>query len=652
MSELIDIKTAAERDGCSIRMAYFYCEPGGKWYRFVRIFNGRKMVSTDADPRFVLKEVPMKDSAELQNLPVKKRDQALLRLGIIQDFVRFYASIKREHGLSKSEAVSLYSAEHNISRRKLWRMMSTHRREGVAGLIDKRGGGKFLSQMISPEALETFKSMYLDLRQPSVKQCWQNICFVNKDQRKGWKIPALHVMYRYIKDQIPYAVQVLRREGIDAYNAKCAPYIQFDPDGVEPGQVWIGDHSQLNCWVRHRNKWVRPWITAWQDMRSRAIVGWYICSSPNQSTILLAMKRAVDEYGPPESVKIDNGRDYDSEAWTGTTKAKRKAFLRAGYIDEPMVAGIYAMMNVTVSFAIPYHPQSKPIERFFDTLDMQFTKTIPTYCGKDTNRRPEYIKDMLSSEKAVREAYSLERFAAKIEDYVGVYNQTAHTGAGMNGESPDQVMATRSSRRVMAEGVSELLLRIWGREQTVTKNGVRLKGMYFGQWNPELLMAQGKNVRIAYDPYDMRQVYVYESATMRLITIAEQNQLIQYGSPVSEEHLRFAMRQKSKALKLMKGFVDSSLTANTDLTTLTIKAMQDVVDDKRESKPETRDAGIKTIRPVRTPLDDQVREHQRQQVIKAVRKAAGAESTKAVLDMDFSILQPKNKYEGRRLFDD
>ncbi len=139
---------------------------------------------------------------------------------------------------------------------------------------------------------------------------------------------------------------------------------------VAAGQIFVGDHHMFNCWVWNRGRWVRPWITAWGDFRSRAIVGFYITEAPNQTTIMRAFKRAIEIYGPPDSVKIDNGKDYDSEMWTGITKAKRRA-LKKGYLDEMLVAGIYAMMDIGVSFAIPYHPQSKPVERFFDTMDRQ-----------------------------------------------------------------------------------------------------------------------------------------------------------------------------------------------------------------------------------------------------------------------------------------
>jgi putative transposase len=90
---------------------------------------------------------------------------------------------------------------------------------------------------------------------------------------------------------------------------------------------------------------------------------------------LRAFKRGCETYGPPDAVKIDNGKNYDSEMWTGTTKKKRKA-LKKGYLDEKRIAGLYGKLGINVSFAIPYNAKAKPIERFFATLDDQFVRTM------------------------------------------------------------------------------------------------------------------------------------------------------------------------------------------------------------------------------------------------------------------------------------
>ncbi len=582
---------------------------------------------------------------DMLDIPANKKDAALKRLGLIREF-EGYAARMVQGGKSRTESKQLFCSSHTIGVRSLSRWLTLYRDQGLIGLVDTRGGAVFISQMISAEAFEIFKAMYLTPQQLTVKTCWRNICFINTDQSRGWKVPSYQTMVRHVSRQIPLAATVLHREGLAAYEAKCAPYIESDPDSVQPGQIWIGDHHQFNCFVRHRGKWIRPWVTAWEDMRSRMLAGWYIPASPNQTTILQAMRRGIEKLGPPDSVKIDNGKDYDSEMWTGTTKQRRRA-LKAGYIDEQAVAGIYAMMDIGISFSQPYHPQSKAIERLFDTMDVQFIKTIETYTGKDTDRKPEDLAANLNDPKIIARAFTLDTFADAVGDYIEIYNQSSHSGRGMNGRSPAEVMATRASRRVISDGVLDLLMRVWSGELKIGKNGVRFKGMMYGQFAPELLIRQGQSVRLSYDPDDLRRVYVYDAATYKLITIAEQNQLIGYGAAVSEDALRDASKQKSRALKLMKSHRDASLTAQMDLPTLTRRAMAEAA---RADRRPAAQAPTPTIRPVTTPMDNQAAEHIRAALRKAVKKAAGDEGTTQVLDFDFSKLSGRPKKRTIELF--
>jgi hypothetical protein len=93
------------------------------------------------------------------------------------------------------------------------------------------------------------------------------------------------------------------------------------------------------------------------------------------------------------------------------------------------------------------------------------------------------------------------------------------------------------------------------------------------------------------------------------------------------------MRQQRQAKRMLREIGDAHLTANMDLTDLTLRAREAAA----KEPPAKRRPEI--IKPVRTPLDDQVREYERQAVVKAVKRASGAESMSHVLDMDFSLLR-------------
>lgn len=631
MTKHLDIPTAAKLLGKTPRHIRRMCIAGT--LAGAKKNGGRWAIPITANTR--LRGITMPEDVashdDMLKVSAAKREVAIYRFGMIQEFEKFSASVVQTGG-DRMQAFAMFSQRSMVSSRSIQRWIKNYRLNGLMGLVDSRGGA-LTADSISPEAFDQFKTMYLTPQQLSVKLCYDSMCFLNTSQKRDWKIPSLRMMYEVVKVRIPAAVEVLHREGMAAYEAKFAPYIQTDPDSVGAGEVFIGDHHKFNCWVRHRGKWIRPWITAWEDMRSRVIVGYCITASPNQTTIMLAMKRAIEKYGPPDSVKIDNGRDYDSEMWTGVTKKKR---LKAGYIDETNVAGIYAMMGIGVSFSIPYHPQSKAIERFFDTLDIQFTKTIPTYCGKDSARKPEKLNNMLSSKRQIDKAYTVETFTELVDRYIKLYNSTAHSGNGMDGRSPAEVILTRRSRRVLADGVLELLMQVWSGELKVGKNGVRFKGLYYGQFSPELLAYQGKMVRLAYDPDDITSVQVYDAATRKLITIAEQTRLVAYGDKVSEEHVREAMKKKAQRLKVVKQFNKTSRVSQMDLTELTLQAKADAT---RADQIESEGG---SIRPVPTLFDGQVGTIRNRRRTIAVRKAAGAEGLSEVPDLQFDFSSTKN----------
>ena len=625
------VQEAAERLGKSPRQVRRMCDDGTLQGA---LREGRSWkIPASADIKLQDAEKPTGPAVpELLGLPVLKREAAQRKLWIIEGYEEFAARQVRGGGC-RTDALAEYAREKEIGESTLRLWIKKYCAGGFLALIDTRGGKVLDRKTITPDAFEVFKALYLVLSQPGIPACLRILRSQNIKGKKGWTIPSDRVMRRYIKENIPYNVMVFHREGEAAYNAKCAPYIEIDPASIEAGQVWVGDHHQYNCLIRHHNRWVRPWITAWEDMASRMVVGYHVSVSPNQTTILRAMRMGVVEFGPPESAKIDNGKDYDSQMWTGTTKKRRRKVLKAGYINEGVVGGLYAMLGIKASFAIPYHPQSKRVERLFDTMDGQFVKFIPTYCGKDAKRKPAGLNKYLESQQAIDESYDLESFSEIVGKSIEAYNNQAHTGVGMDGRSPAEVMAARTSRRVIRDDVVDLLLRVWCGPIKVGKNGVIIRGAKFGQFNPKLNDHQGEKVMVSYDPDDMRTAYVYEAATLKFITVAECNRAIAYGDPLSEEDVREGMRETRRARKRTSGHVDASRVANMDVVTAAVNAHREA------GKAKPKDRGGKTIKPVATPMDGQAAEHKRQQRTRMVKKAAGAEGTEEVLDFNFDSLR-------------
>ena len=621
MSAAVDVKTAAELIGVSERHIRRMCEAGslpgavrdGSAWRIPRSAHQRLVIGGQ------------RPAADFDRQPKHKQDIAFVRLGHIRRAEAFCAAAVRDGG-TRRQALAAYCRQAEIKQRTCQRWMRDYKDHGLIGLIDRRGAAGPGKELISEAAWQEFLTAYLDPRQPSVRQCYDVVCLLNTQRDHGWTLPSLRRMQQLAAEKIPLPVRVLHREGQAAYDAKCAPYIQTDMDSIEPGSVWVGDHHPFDCWIRHRGKWLRPWITAWLDMRSRAIVGWQITAAPNSTTILQAFRHGCRRVGPPDAVKIDNGKDYDCELFTGTTKKRRRL---AVAVDETNIAGLYALMDIGVSFAIPYHPQAKSIERWFDTLESQYIRSMATYCGKDSARRPEQLTDYLKTDRAVAAALELGEFADAVGGYIDIYNRTPHTGRGMDGRTPLEVLHTRRSRRMVAEETLELLCQVWTPPVKVGKNGVCVKGLYYGQYDPTLLMHQGRSVRCTYDPDDVSQVRVFDAHTYRYLATAEQAAMVAYGA-ADDTDLREAMAAKARARRQVRQYKPAARIAAMDLPQLTLDAA------RQRSRPAAAEPA-KPVRPVPTPLDGQAAAIKRTERTRAVKRAAGAEGLREVITLDWDF---------------
>ncbi|MHC4620357.1 MAG: DNA-binding domain-containing protein, partial [Planctomycetota bacterium] len=234
MTDCVSIKDAVKRTGYTPRYLRSLCE-SGKWPAVKRC--GRWLIKRTAHARLYGEgKGTYTDADLLGELAVTKRDEVIRRVGIIEQF-ESYATAVCATGGSRTEAFHRYAHEYAVAERTLRRWIKNYSLRGAAGLVDGRGGGRFVSEVISPAAWELFKSMYLTQQRRSVRSCWQNLCYLNKEEQKGWVIPSKMRMYKLVDRQIPLPVRILHREGLAAYQAKCAPYVEVDPDSIEPGQV-------------------------------------------------------------------------------------------------------------------------------------------------------------------------------------------------------------------------------------------------------------------------------------------------------------------------------------------------------------------------------------------------------------------------------
>ena len=159
----------------------------------------------------------------IDQVPAAKRKEAESRLKLILEFEDFR---NRPCNRKKSWSASLndYAELKNLGITTLRRWMQRYTQLGLVGLVDTRGGGSD-AEIISPPALELFKSLYLSRRNFSLRLCWRIVSYINRIERKGWKIPQLTTMYKFCQCNIPQPVLKLRREGLSACRQHYGDYL-------------------------------------------------------------------------------------------------------------------------------------------------------------------------------------------------------------------------------------------------------------------------------------------------------------------------------------------------------------------------------------------------------------------------------------------
>jgi len=493
-----------------------------------------------------------------------------------------------------------------------WEGKSKGGRNPVA-LADRRGGHQ--APEASAEAWKAFEDLYLHQNQPTIRQVWKLIRTLAAEN--GWQWVSYSRCRKLVNRKIPPEKQAFHRTP-EIYRKQLAPYIPQHEESWRAGQLAIADHKQLDIWVCWRGTIIRPWLTVWMDWRTRRIIGWTLSDSPNSSTILgsfrMVMKDPMNCGGPAE-VRIDNGRDFASYVFHGSTKQERRAQMSLG-IDEGVVRGIFAMLKIGVHFALPYGPNGKSrCERFFGDL-AAFARLFESWCGISSETKPERLAEILANPAKIP---TFDEVQTRLGAFIEGYNASADhqmDDLSENGRklSPNEAFARWcDTRRIMADPAAlDLLLAHWHKPVTVGRNGISLTigghVLHYGHVCEALRPFKGLHkkdrplVNVSYDPSALENVRVYDSQ-FRFVTVAPMNRVGGIVKGLTREDHAETHRQMAAYRKSLRHQAEYSLTsiltAEEQLANATAKRHQA---ERRAAEQAAQPASIVAIQ---TPLDGQ-----------------------------------------------
>jgi len=525
---------------------------------------------------------------EFDRLPESKKGPALKWLSIIEGY-ETYAEVspkKKQERILKDFLLRYRidnPGEKRFKLRTLYNKFRAYREQGIMGLVDGRGGVRNVAEW--PEEAKSWAwQVFLNCNSPAASWCISQLRM--KGEEMGWSLPSDATIRRFL-DQIPQETKDYYRRGKKFWKQNHVPSVLRDYESILPGKVFVADHAQINIAVKHPSgKIIFPWLTGWADMRSRKMVSWHLDVTPSSDTINISLLHAIEKYGVPSNVLLDNGRDFSSIQFTGGV-TKRFRFR----VNEAEITGIYKLLGIEPCFAIPGNAKSKPIERFFWTQEVGFQKGFLTYRGRDIQHRPEGVDARIKDGKSVIEWAD---FLVCLDDYINHFNANhSHSGHGMNGRTPNEVwdeyFKTHPQRRVSPASLRLLMMK--SKRVKVGRFGVTA---FQNHYRSDLLMEhQGEMVVYRYDPRDLSCVYVY-SGDGAFLCKAQKTRRTAWND---EEAIKTIKRLKKKKRKS----IQAEREAHEEIIKLESGyRMRGPSGDESDDKP-TRSA--KVVRLLRTPFD-------------------------------------------------
>jgi len=509
-------------------------------------------------------------AVEYMSLPNSERDRISNRFWWVEQ-TRFLTRSETEAFLLESK-VNENPNNPVPSYPTLRRWINKFEADGLIGLQSDYGKNRGLTG-VSEEDLAFFWTFYGNEQHANAQVCWELTlanAFKSKRISSPDEFPSLDSFLRVLKRQKSIGIMKSKRGGKEAFRQDVNAYISRNYDNVKPNEIWVGDHRQLDvfAWAGD-GKPYRPWITAWIDYKTDCWVSVYLHKdAPNSMHIKQALKWGIEQFGKPEMVYIDNGKDYRAKDFSGGRTTVKNA-----YKDEDVQNQMKSMLQsleIEVNFAKAYNSQAKTIESAFKHLKALVEPVVNGYAGDDAKKRPEITAKHLK--KPSSDFFmNLDTIESMLHEAVEARNLTERTGKRIHGKKPLDVMNSRES--IIKVNPHELAILAMKRDKNVTVHRERItldKHLQYGNGDWILAWSQQK-VTVRRDPADMTTAWCFHPETDEFLGKATLNY---HSAPAivktedDKEQLQRAVHQQKKIDNAMKaiGKSDPLPTAQEMLT--------------------------------------------------------------------------------------
>lgn len=573
-NEWIDLDSACEILNLSVKTIKEHCRDGKLNYKVIvnKKYRNYFILSKSILDNFVTDETIA--NLKYSEVPSWAKIQAQKYLPILKNS----ENLRGNELKSFIEQWNLNNPELTTSYTSLVRMRGRYLKYGLAGLISRYGTNSKKCS-VSDLYFEYFKKLYLKEGAPSLRSCWEQTLgyAILKFNANKDKFPSHMAFKRRMDREIPKQSIYLARYGESAWNRKYSQYIERDYSNIICGKVWVSDHAQIDVACRMPDESVKfPWVTAWRDYKSGKWLGWILQTNhPNSDLIFQTFYNSALEYGLPEDIIIDNGKDYRSKDFAGGRKIQ---------VDEQDTTCMLEELNVNVHFALPYNAQTKPIERDFLKIKNWLSKHCVGYRGGNVVERPEILAEEIKNDKIM----SFEDFKTLFDNFiVDVFNKHHSNGKNHKGLSPDELFYQEFTEKVApSKDALKLFCMRTSKNFTIGRNGIKDSALGITYWADWMSLKKGIKVYLRRDIKDYADAWVFNALNDEFIGKAKVVKAVAalHADKISKEEFKEAMSIKKRNKKIAQSYIENSRDISAEEKYENYKALFATNEEKPKTK--------------------------------------------------------------------
>lgn len=527
-----------------------------------------KILLADCDPKIIkkynrihgikaAKEEPQRPQIVpkfLEELSAEERKESAFWKRTLEEWREYRNSPGKKAELDEKFVIYLQTTypERQFTVRMLYRKQKALKEGGETALIDRRGKHDNHKNSISDTVWDIFQYYYLDESQKSISECMRltELQLKSEGQESLLPLASDSSFGRAVQSRIDVPVLKYFRLGQKAYKDQCEPFIKRLYDDLQSNDIWVCDNHTFDIMVDdgEHKKPVRVYLTAFLDVRSRKMMGWYVTDAPCSDATLQALRRGIERYGIPKRILSDNGREFLTHDIGG------RGFRRSRVEDEHYIPTILDNLQIEFRTAMVKNARAKIVERAFREVKEEFSRLFEGYTGGSITERPERLKGMAKKAANFTPYADFERY---VDTYIeGWFNHQEHGGVGMRHKTRNQVYEENLYElRTAAREELNLMMMRSSRMVKFRRDGLtlRLYGTEINYWSEELWRSHlEEKVYYRYNPDDLSEIRVYDERD-RFLGTARQVPAVSYFATKEEVAARMSeQRRLERTIKAYK----------------------------------------------------------------------------------------------------